>query len=638
MMQDSLFLQRLRIVTLENKVAYDEKFHKGVNIIRGQNSSGKSTIIRFIFFALGGAYNDFVPEALECEYVMAEVSINENSIVTLKRYLDVNAEQRANSKSPMYIYYGTLDDSLSDKKKDAWQMFGYNTTSEKRSFSNILFEMLGLPEVKSDSNITMHQILRLVYLDQESPTESLFYFDRFDKELTRETTAEVLLGVYDEDLYRAKLDLQSVQGELKESKGIIKIANTFLGNPMTKSSAAIQSYLSNLADEIAGITEQITKIRDSTIEAKVKTREYEMLQAKVSSLRMQQLNLENDIKSLEMEILDSKFFIATLSKKIEALESSIATRDYLDKLPLEYCPECLSKLDPNVPEGHCRLCKSPIDNTQGKAQALRIKLEIGFQIRESEQLLSQNIELKSKKKLELKSVESSLKIVQSQLDSALKNVRTTVDEQLDQLIQTKGFKEGEILQYKTLLETALQNEKILEHHNELVKKESELTGFIKAKVAILKQKRFEVDKTVSDTGIYLLKHDELRQAEFQRVDNFTIDYRQNIAYISNQHIKLSASSGFYLKMAARFAIFLASLKDSAMRYPRLLFSDNMEDKGMEEDRAKNFQRTIIKYLQEIGNDNYQLIYATSMCADEYDNEQYAVGEKYTENNKSLKNL
>lgn len=167
MMQDSLFLQRLRIVTLENKIAYDEKFHKGVNIIRGQNSSGKSTIIRFIFFALGGAYNDFVPEALKCKYVMAEVSINENSIVTLKRYLDVNAEQRANSKSPMYIYYGNLDDSLSDKKKDAWQMFGYNTTSEKRSFSNILFEMLGLPEVKSDSNITMHQILRLVYLDQE---------------------------------------------------------------------------------------------------------------------------------------------------------------------------------------------------------------------------------------------------------------------------------------------------------------------------------------------------------------------------------------------------------------------------------------------------------------------------------------
>lgn len=638
MMQDSLFLQRLRIVTLENKIAYDEQFHKGVNIIRGQNSSGKSTIIRFIFFALGGAYCEFVPEALKCRYVMAEVCINENTVITLKRYLDVNAEQRANSKSPMYIYYGTLEESLKDKKKDVWQKFGYNVSSERRSFSNILFEMLGLPEVKSDSNITMHQILRLVYLDQESPTDSLFYFERFDKELTRETIAEVLLGVYDEDLYNAKLDLLSVQGELKETKGTIKIANDFFANPETKSSTAIQSYLLSLTDEITHITEEITKLRSSKIKAKVKNREYENLQLEVSALRKRQLDLGNDIKNLEMEILDSQFFVATLSKKIEALDSSIATRDYLDKLPLEYCPDCLSKLDTNVPEGHCRLCKSPIDNTQGKAQALRIKLEIEFQIRESEQLLAQNKELKSKKELELKSVKTSLRTTQSQLDLALKNVRTTTDEQLDQLIQTKGFKEGEILQYKTLLETALQYESLLEHHDKLLHKESVLSRFIGARTEQMKRKRQETDKIVSETGIYLLKHDELRQDEFQNVDDFTIDYKQNIAYISNRYIKLSASSGFYLKMAARFAIFLASLKKSEMRYPRLLFSDNMEDKGMEENRAKNFQRTIIKYLQEIGNDNYQLIYATSMCADEYDNERYTIGEKYSENNKSLKNI
>lgn len=73
--------------------------------------------------------------------------------------------------------------------------------------------------------------------------------------------------------------------------------------------------------------------------------------------------------------------------------------------------------------------------------------------------------LKSEKQLELKSVKSYLRAAQSQLDSSLKNVRTTADEQLDQLIQTKGFKEGEILQYKTLLETALQYESLLKRHD-----------------------------------------------------------------------------------------------------------------------------------------------------------------------------
>jgi DNA repair exonuclease SbcCD ATPase subunit len=49
-------LKRVRI-NRGNVVAYDEEFHRGVNIIRGENSSGKSTISDFIFFGLGGEFD-----------------------------------------------------------------------------------------------------------------------------------------------------------------------------------------------------------------------------------------------------------------------------------------------------------------------------------------------------------------------------------------------------------------------------------------------------------------------------------------------------------------------------------------------------------------------------------------------------
>ena len=45
-------LNCLRILN-EDYVAYNEEFHAGVNIIRGQNGTGKTTIADFIFYILG---------------------------------------------------------------------------------------------------------------------------------------------------------------------------------------------------------------------------------------------------------------------------------------------------------------------------------------------------------------------------------------------------------------------------------------------------------------------------------------------------------------------------------------------------------------------------------------------------------
>ena len=89
-------------------------------------------------------------------------------------------------------------------------------------------------------------------------------------------------------------------------------------------------------------------------------------------------------------------------------------------------------------------------------------------------------------------------------------------------------------------------------------------------------------------------------------------------------------------MAAQFAFFLSSVQVESMMYPRLLLSDNMEDKGMEEERSRNFQRIVVKRLEELGNPNYQVIFATSNIAPELDNEKYTIGEFYTESKKSLK--
>ena len=655
MTQNNLFLRRLIIVTDENKCAYDEKFHRGVNIIRGQNSSGKSTILRFIFFVLGGTYQDFVPEALRCSHVVAEVETN-GKILTLKRYLDKTEEgDRCKKDIPMYIYFGGIDDYKADPRprSEKWHKYGYRSSSETRSFSNVLFQMMGLPEFKADSNITMHQILRLIYLDQESPLSSLFFFDQWDKELTRETVARLLMGLYDEELSQAKLEKEEVERDIELVIRKKKVAAELLEDPKTMSSQFLKEMIRGIEDEVVRIGDRVKELREHRPDEQVRDTkqvsfEFRRCQEEISSLRKEAGRIETLVNHLKAEIEDSAYFIDALRKKREAVQHSIATRNYFDALDLELCPVCLSELSPKEP-GHCPVCDAPVDSSKGENQALRIQLELDHQISESEALLKANkVELDNLKD-KLRTKKRQLTAAQRQFDDAVRNVRSSRDEETDHLLQTKGYKEAEANQYRTLLEYAERYERLSKELSDLQLRQEKLTNYIQAAENRIERGQRDIDHSISENGVFMLNNDQERQQEFMHASDFKVNYKQNLAYISNQRIKLSASSAFYLKMAARFALLFASLQVDRMMYPRLLFSDNMEDKGMEEERAKNFQRMVVRRLQELetGNlnpetgtlePNYQLIFATSNIADELNTPAYTIGEEYSQSNKILKNI
>lgn len=241
----------MKIYTRNGVIAYDERFHRGINIIRGNNSSGKSTITHFMFYILGGAFNEWVKEAKKCSYVIAEVELN-GATLTLKREINLNNFGKANKTEGMFIYWGEIEQA--EKETEGWQKFNFNTTDSKKSFSNVLFENLDLPIVKGDNNITFHQILRLLYLDQDSPTNSLFYYEEFDTTLTRETAADLLLGVYRQELYDKKQRKVEADKELEDTKREIKVIKRFIQNPY-------DLIPSNLTQRISGKEKRLMKLK-----------------------------------------------------------------------------------------------------------------------------------------------------------------------------------------------------------------------------------------------------------------------------------------------------------------------------------------------------------------------------------------
>ncbi|WP_295720649.1 ATP-binding protein [Mucilaginibacter sp.] len=260
-MQNNLALKRLVIYTNTGKVAYDEHFHKGINIICGDNSSGKSTITHFIFFVLGGEFNDFVPQARECQVVYAEIEAN-GVIVTLKRYIEIGEKSnKINARAGLHIFWGNFEEASNPPISKYWQKYEYNQTEKKTSFSGVLFELLELPEVKEENNISIHQILRLLYIDQESPTSSLYFYDEFDKQTTREAVADLLLGIYNQDLYDFKLQLYNSEKELEEIKSEIRITKRFFPDAFSLQAEHIKTQIENNEKDILAINESIRAIR-----------------------------------------------------------------------------------------------------------------------------------------------------------------------------------------------------------------------------------------------------------------------------------------------------------------------------------------------------------------------------------------
>lgn len=634
-MASRIQIQRLKVLTRSGQTAYDECFHKGINIIRGENSSGKSTITHLLFFGLGGSYSDFVIEAKRCQYIYTQVDIN-GCVITLKRELKLSKDSRIDPMSGLTIFWGNIDEALASSCESNY--FGYRTTDKTKSFSNALFEIMDMPLVVGDNNITMHQLLRLMYIDQESPTGSLFMYEQFDSQITRETVAELLMGIYDTDLYISKLNIKEYQKQLTDVSAEVKAIKASFSRAEECSSMFLTSMIKSKEVEVIKLSEYIIKKRTGQ-EVKTKfSKNIDRLKESVINLRLSYSQKLNEQNHLQSEIDDTEMFIIALENRQKALADSISVRKCLEGLVLDFCPECLTKLDNHVEDGHCRLCKAPIDNTKGIRQAKRYELELSFQIKESKIVLDQ---LK-KDLVNINSIisgtKSQLETYESLLTQELKSTLSPQDEEIDEMIYNKGLIEGEILQYRTMLERASYYEGLVEKCEQLRTLIAAEERFVNAKEAEQQKNKTIVENKIKEFGIYFLQKDLKRQQEFTQADEFNVDFSNNIVYLSNKHSKYSASSNFYLKVVARFALFMASLEIPFMRFPHFIFADNMEDKGIEIERAQNFQKVLIDKLSEYDINDYQVIYTTSYITDALDKSLYVVGERYTKDNKSLKNV
>ncbi|CAM3205920.1 AAA family ATPase [Corallococcus sp. ZKHCc1 1396] len=622
----SLQLRRL-VVTKSGHHVYNKSFHSGVNIIRGKNSVGKSTIADMIFYALGGEGVTWKAEAALCDYVTAEVSIS-GSPVTLRR--EIGSQQR-----PMSIFWGNFE--AAERSASGWDLYPYAHRSGKESFSQVLFRALGIPEVRGElsSLVTMHQLLRLIYADQRTAYDRIFRHDDFDKKVVRDAVGALLCGFYDEKIYDAEFRLRNLRAEHGEVTARLQQLYEILGDY----SAGTGLFADNTQQkeiERAQLYAEFNRKRSEAVQpgqSSELSRQVAEVEEQLRGINEVVLDLRNKLEALDLEISDSNLFISSLQGKVAALDDAVTTSKVLGDMSFEHCPECRhAVVAPSNPNA-CYLCKELRPEPSGLSPLLRLQQEMMLQLGESETLQSERKKRRERFAHKLPPAVSKQTALRLARERLALSPAPAAEIAVQELYRQVGYLDREI-------EELQRRSQLAETLKQLTNRQSELSSEITKLDADMKRRREhqasrEADavRVISGTTAAILGQDLDREKSFHQVSSASFDFSDNSIRI-NDRANYSASSMVIAKNAFHLALLISSTQKAFFRYPRFALFDNIEDKGMEQERSRNFQRIIVKMSQQ-AQVEHQIIFTTSMIAPELDVESLVVGDFYTEEKKSL---
>jgi hypothetical protein len=622
---------RRMVVKQGGRDVYDAKFHPRLNILRGENSSGKSTVLDFLFYGLGGDLSDWREAALSCSEVILEVELNGHPAVFAREISDSPGR-------PMRILPGALADEKSQQLE--WSLHPYRRSTNKESFSQVIFRLLGMPDATGDanSNITMHQILRLLYADQLSPVDRIFRFERFDTALTRQTVGDLLCGAYDNDLYRNQMRLREATKEYDRATTEWRNAlSAFDSTDRSITFEWVESQRITLTNELASTHEKAAALEERIFNAETSDgltlKEQSAAYENLVSVQKKLLELTAQRDALQLEIVDSSSFIESLAVKLEQLRDAEATADSLKGISFIYCPSCFAALD-DVPEHVCGLCKLPFDQGRAQSRILAVINETGIQLKQSRAIQSERLAEAEELDLAVSDASRQWNGLSERYRLLNRLPSTELRAEARSLYRHAGYLERQIedLGQKTAL---IERINALRIARETLNAEiSKLADNIETGERGQKNQLSRAYTLISSNVVKFLRSDLLRQDTFSKADSISFSFGDDRLAVNGESF-FSASSMVYLRNSFFAAFLQSALMDKSFRHPRFLILDTIEDKGMEPERSHHFQN-LLADMSAASDVDHQLIYATAMISPELEDSDYVVDRFYTHDDRTLR--
>lgn len=634
MNKSAIMIERLVVHNFLGKIACDLPFKNGLNIISGENSSGKSTVLDFLAYTLGAENIKFKTAAKQCTHSFVQVKIC-NQVITLMR--EVNQK----NQTGLSVFFGTYDESSLSTK--GWMYFPYKNSQEKFSFSKLIFEYLDYPvPLATDSVITMNQIIRVAYADQMY-THPIFKFEKWDSSEKRAAIRDFIFGIFEDEIYELQIllrnlkkDIETKNIEFKSIKNLVERTHGKLSIDEIENSINEKVKLrSDLTLQINDY-EKIYNEYKSNIPSQVS--QQDNIKLKLENLNIEIVDIEKRIRVLQYDIVDSTNFIKELIQRNIDLQNAKNTQQQLQSFKFKFCPSCYNPTENiKVENSCCHLCSTPLstsleDGLESISALLKMQTEIMFQKDESERLLDRRKKLLIELNLSLSQKKSRLLDLQTEFNSLTSKWHSEFELGLINLHRKSTEIDSEVINYQNLHNLFKEIEYIGNQKNDLILNRNQIERRIKTLENSNYYQREKVTTKLNLKLKELLIQDLARQDEFINPEKVDINFEDNVIFINNVGY-FSQSSLVLIRHLFHLTLLSVSDKDPSMRFPQLIILDGLNDGGLEAERAYNLQRIILNESQNL-NGNYQIIAATSELSKELNLSEHIIA-TYTEKNRSL---
>jgi AAA domain len=620
------------LVTRGTRVLYDEPFHAGVNIIHGSNGSGKSTLADFIFFGLGGDLREWKESASRAEQVYLQL-VTPAGTLTLRRDISTDANR------PMSIFFGVMDDALGSSR-EGWQHLPYRRPDRGYSFNQVLFKAIGLPESISDgaSNITMHQLLRVLYVDQLTPVQRIFRVENFDTWQTRQAVGDLLSGVGGYDLFEKQIALRETENLYDAAatsyRSLVAVASGYGENILIEH---IEAAIAKMVDErgrfLGSLNELVGAAEPPTERDDVNKMRSEAIKD-YNRARRAVRKLTDDMEVLEYEITDAEDFIKHLKQSLSDFDDAAVTFFALGHLVFEFCPSCFAPVGPKQGD-HCQLCDTKRIEGGDDSRTLAVRLDLQMQLKESESLQADRLAERTQMTGALRVARRVLRRASSTIELAQLGTVTGRESAIAELSRKVGFIDSELEGLQRRLELAKRIQAASEAKEDLNTRVTRLKAEIEAILRAQGKRKMEAYTLISTETKKLLDQDLEEHSDFGGVTNVSFEFSGDWVAINGEKNRAGSASGMViLKNSFAAGMLSASFVDRRFNLPRWMLMDNVEDKGMVEERSWNFQRLLVA-TSEATNTAHQIIFTTSKIAPELDRPDLVVGRRYERAARSL---